>query len=498
MQGHVFYSGVAAFLVATAIALVVPLGWWEIVWMVMIGGVLGVVAMAMRASYAVLLVVIISTCTLAWVRVGFLSPVTHPDMDAFLGQKVRITGELRDEVDEREANARLAIQVTHIDGVDMAHVQPVRVLALVAPHPVVSYGDTVVVEGTLKKPEVFETDAGRLFDYPQYLAVSGIGYTMSFGHVVTSEDQGASFRRFLFSLKDQYLDGIGQALVEPYAALAGGLTVGDKRALGGELLDTFRDAGIVHIVVLSGFNITIIIAFLLGWMSSLSRKVQLMVGTLVIIAFVLMTGASATGVRAGIMAALALMATVLARQYAIMRALAVAAIAMVLWNPRILLYDPGFQLSVVATMGLVAVAPRIAKRLLWLTERFGLREIVASTIGTQIAVLPLLIYQIGEVSLVALPANLLVLPTVPFAMLFASVAGLYGMIGLPLAAVVGYPSYLLLLWIVFVAEWAAAVSLGTVVVPVLPLWVVGSMYAVACFWLIMRPIDSPPHSNSGS
>ncbi len=498
MQGHVFYSGVAAFLVATAIALVVPLGWWEIAWMVMIGSVLGVAAWAMRVPYTMSLVVTISLCALAWVRVALLPPITHPEIDAFLGQKVHLTGELRDEVDEREANARLAIRVTHIDGVDVAHIQPVHVLALVAPHPTVSYGDTVVVEGTLKKPETFETDAGRTFDYPQYLAVEGIGYTMSFGHIVKTEDGGTSFRRILFSIKDHYLDGIGQTLVEPYAALAGGLTVGDKRALGGELLDTFRDAGIVHIVVLSGFNITIIIAFLLGWMRNLSKKVQLMVGTLVIVAFVLMTGASATGVRAGIMATLALLATALTRQYAIMRALAIAAAVMVLWNPRILLYDPGFQLSVVATIGLVTVAPRIAKRFLWLTERFGLREIVASTIGTQIAVLPLLVYLIGEISLVALPANLLVLPTVPFAMLLASVAGLYGMIGLPFAALIGYPSYLLLAWIVCVAEWAAAMPLGTVVVPALPLWMVGSMYAVACLWLIMRPSDSPQHSNSGS
>ncbi len=498
MQGSIFFSGVSAFLGATAIALVLPLGWWEVAWMVMIGSTLGVAAWVMRASYTTSLAVIIGLCALAWVRVGLLSPVTHPDMDAFLGQKVRITGELRDEVDEREANARLAIQVTHIDEVDIAHMQPVRVLALVAPHPEVSYGDMVVVEGTLKRPEVFETDAGRLFDYPQYLAVSGIGYTMSFGHVITSESGGTSFRRVLFSIKDQYLDGIGRALVEPYAALAGGLTVGDRRALGGELLDTFRDAGIVHIVVLSGFNITIIIAFLLGWMRGLSKRVQLLAGALVIVGFVLMTGASATGVRAGIMAALALVATALARQYAIMRALAIAATAMVLWNPRILLYDPGFQLSVVATIGLVAVAPRVAKHLGWMTERFGLREIVASTVGTQIAVLPLLIYQIGEVSLVALPANLLVLPTVPGAMLLASIAGLYGTTGIPFAALIGYPAYLLLLWIVFVAEWAAAVPLGTIVVPAIPLWVVGSIYAAVSFWLITNSDDSPQRPSSGS
>ncbi len=495
MQGSAFFSGLAVFLGVTAIALVTPLGWWDIAWIAVMGMLLSTSAWVLRTQYrgAVLFVGCIGV--LALMRVAILPPVTHPHIDALIGEKVRLTGIVRDQVDEREATARLTIHVTHIDDVAIAPVQSTRALVVVAPHPTVSYGDMVIVEGVLQKPEAFETDAGRLFDYPQYLAVSGIGYTVSFAHIVEATDGGASLRRSLYAIKDSYLDGLGQTLVEPHAALAGGLTVGDKRALGGELLDIFRDAGIVHIVVLSGFNITIIVAFLLGWMRGMEQRLQLAMGTVVIVAFVLMTGASATGVRAGIMAALALVATALSRQYAIMRALGVTAGAMVLWNPRILLYDPGFQLSIIATIGLVSVAPLIAQKLSWLTERFSVREIVASTIGTQLAVLPLLIYQIGEVSLVALPANVLVLPVVPIAMLLAAMAGMYGMLGLPLAIGMGYPAYLLLEWIVRVAEQAAAIPFATTTLPSVPLWLVGGVYAAGLLWLTMRSGDSPRRPN---
>ncbi|MBP9668717.1 MAG: ComEC/Rec2 family competence protein [Candidatus Pacebacteria bacterium] len=498
MRGSAFFSGLATFLAATAAALVFPLGWWDIAWVTVVGVLLAVSALVLRTKYGGRIILIACICVVAMVRVAVMSPLTHPHADAHLGDTVQLTGVIQDQIDEREASAHITVFITHINGETVPTAASLRALVAVAPHPAASYGDTVVVEGVLGKPEVFKTDAGRLFDYPQYLAVSGIGYTVRFAYIVETKNGGASMRRTLYEIKDVYLEGLGQALIEPYAALAGGLTVGDKRALGGELLDTFRDSGIVHIVVLSGFNITIIVAFLLGWLRDTDKRAQLTLGVVVIVAFVLMTGASATGVRAGVMAALALMATALSRQYVIIRALGITAGGMVLWNPRILLWDPGFQLSIIATIGLISVAPLIAQRLMWLTERCGVREIVASTIGTQIAVLPLLIYQIGEISLVALPANVLVLPIVPFAMLLASFAGVSGMIGVPFAAVVGYPAHLLLQWIVFVAEKAAAAPYATITMPSMPLWLVLGIYTAAMIWLVRRSNDSPRHSNLDS
>lgn len=448
-------------------------------------------ARILRTPYAVRILILGFAGVVAMVRVATLAPITDPAVDQLVGKHVQIVGVLSNEVDERESQARLSIHVSTINDLEVSP-RRVIVLASVAPHPQVAYGDTVTVDGVLKRPDVFETDVGRLFDYPGYLAVSGIGYTVSFAHVTASVPGAWSPRRALFALKERYLSGVGEALIEPYAALAGGLTVGDKRALGGELLETFRDAGIIHIVVLSGFNITVIVACILGLLRTWSARCQLVVGVCFVVGFVLMTGASATGVRAGIMAILALLATTLSRRYAIMRALAFAAVCMVLWNPRILLSDPGFQLSIVATVGLIVIAPHIARYCGWLTERFGFREIVASTLGTQIAVLPLLMYHVGTVSLIALLANVLVLPMVPLAMLFAASAGWYAMAGLPFAALFGYPAHILLAWIVQVAQWAASVPFAYITVPEMPLWVLLVAYALGALCVAhfqMLPAD---------
>ena len=134
-----------------------------------------------------------------------------------------------------------------------------------------------------------------------------------------------------------------------------------------------------------------------------------------------------------------------------MSLLAVAAFAILAFAPGEI-FDPGFQLSVLATLGLIVFTPLFAEKLTWVPEKFLLREIAASTLGTQLAVLPLLLYQSGQLPIYALPANLITLVVVPFAMLFSLVAGLAGIFLGPLAIPLGFPAYLLLEYIISAAQ----------------------------------------------
>ena len=106
----------------------------------------------------------------------------------------------------------------------------------------------------------------------------------------------------------------------------------------------------------------------------------------------------------------------------------------------------------------------------------NLREIAATTIGTQLAVLPLLLYQSGQLSLVALPANLLALIVVPYAMLASFIAGIGGLVAGPLAPVVGFPAYALLSYILFIAEGAARIPFATVSIGIFSVGILVCVY----------------------
>jgi competence protein ComEC len=272
---------------------------------------------------------------------------------------------------------------------------------------------------------------------------------------------------------------IESVLQEPYAGLGEGLLLGVKQAIGKDLEEIFRTSGIVHIVVLSGYNVMLVVTFVLFLLSFfLARKTRIIVGLFAIAAFALLVGLSATVVRASIMASLLLVADLLGRRYDLVRALLFAATVMVFINPYLLVYDIGFQLSFMATLGLILVAPVFES---FVTEGFAklsVKDFLISTVATQIAVLPLLVYHIGEVSLVAVIVNVLVLPIVPLSMLLTFFSGVVAFISVPLALPISFLAYLTLRYIIEVAAFFASLPLASIIIPPISAGFAVLMYAV--------------------
>ncbi len=357
--------------------------------------------------------------------------------------------------------------------------------ALYAP---VSYGDAVKVSAAFKKPGIIEGENGeRDFDYGAYLAKDNIFYTANFANVeVLSRGHGNPFMAYLLMLKGSVIAHAKRILAEPYASLLLGLIVAGRDALPLGILEEFRRAGVIHIVVLSGYNITLIAEFLRRLMQKLFLFLKLpavpqtaaAASLAGIVLFVLMTGAEATVVRAAIMAGVVIAAKFFGRTYSAPRALFFAGFLMLIENPQILVFDPSFQLSFLATLGLIYVAPRIEGLLSFVTERFQLREILAQTIATQVTVLPLLVYSMGDMSLVSLPANMLILLIVPLTMLIGFIAILLSYIGTWLALPCAYVAYLLLGWILSVAHFLGALPFATIKVPHVEVWHLVIMYGL--------------------
>lgn len=362
----------------------------------------------------------------------------------------------------------------------------------------VQYGDRIEVRGKLERPGIIEgEDGGRDFDYGEYLAKDDIYYTLSFAEVeIVSSGHGHPIKAALFKIKRSVVDQARVILSEPYASLLLGLIVAGRDAMPADILEEFRRAGVIHIVVLSGFNITLIAEFLrrlfqhLFIFARVSRFAQApsLAAIIGVLLFVVMTGGEATVVRAALMALTVILARLFGRAYSAPRALLVAGFLMLLENPKILVFDPSFQLSFLATLGLIYLMPVIDKGLARGAFRSWeqIRTTLSQTLATQLAVLPLLIYSMGDVSLVSLPANMLILLTVPYTMLIGFLAIVVSYPSVILAWPLTFATHLLLSWILFVSQTLGNLSFATIQIPPISFLVV--IFAYLVLILIIRKL----------
>ena len=417
---------------------------------------------------------------LGYVRTGFMPSRDSAVLEKYVGQKVVLEGVLCEESDVRENSTFLVVDVESVIAAGMKTVFPKKesVLLSVRKYPDHEYGERVTAEGKLALPENFQNENGRSFDYVSYLKKDGILYQMSFAKVdVVENGQGNPLVAFLYSIKRSMLDEVSHMLPEPESGLLAGLLFGAKRALGSDSLNLFRVAGIMHIVVLSGYNITIVADFFTRLFLFLPGKAAPFFGGVGIVLFGMMTGFGASTLRAILMALLVIFARVSGRTSDALHLLLIAGFLMVAWNPLLLLYDPSFQLSFLATLGLFLLGPEMTRRLSSVTAKWGIRETLSATLSTQVFVLPLLLYETGLLSLVAIPVNLLVLPLLPPAMFFGALGVLFSFIT-PFGTFFGFPVYILLSLVFFISSSFANLPFSSVSLPAFPISFLIAIYVL--------------------
>ncbi len=448
-------------------------GWYSIVFL----GVLSVVCAAAFYMYRsrgyVYVAVVLLFFVLGSARV-LMVPQELPEHYAnLIGTSVRLVGVVVADPDIREGSQRVRVEVKEGE-------ETTRILVVLPRYPALEYGDAISAEGVLDLPEAFATDGGREFDYPHFLAKDGVLAVMNKAYATARETQLNPYTRSmraLYAVRHAFERGVSRAIAEPASALAVGILTGGKQGLGKALLDAFTISGLLPVVVLSGYNVMIVAEAVLRGFRFAPKRLRLLLAAITIFLFVLASGAGASAVRAGITAAVGLFARATGRTYAALRALAFVFVCMVIFNPLLLLYDPGFQFSFVATLGLIVAASPISKHLLWIKST-SLRELLATTLAAQLFVLPLLLYETGNLSLVAVPANILALPLVPIAMLFSFVAGIAGLLVPAVAVYVGLPAYGVLSLIIGIATVTASLPLASFIVPAFPFGLVVFLYAL--------------------
>ncbi len=348
-------------------------------------------------------------------------------------------------------------------------------------YPRFHYGDLVNFSGTLSAPFNFKSDTGRAFDYKGFLAKDDIFFEIKSAQVISAEnDTNISqwITSTLYKIKRGFVNNLNTTLGEPHGALAAGLVVGEKSALGKDLLNDFRTVGLIHIVVLSGFNITIVADALRRLLTRLPRVWGIVIGGIGMILFGVLVGGGATVVRSCFMASVALGANLIRRDYHVARALLFAGLLMLIQNPLILLHDPSFQLSFLATLGLILLATPLEKFFHFIPEKFGMRGIFAATFATQIFVSPFILYMMGQISVIGVVANILVLPFIPLTMLVVFLTGSIGLVSTAVSQIFGWGAHLLLTYELFIVESFARVPFASLTFPQFSGWWVVGFYVM--------------------
>ncbi|MFH1392613.1 MAG: ComEC/Rec2 family competence protein [bacterium] len=242
---------------------------------------------------------------------------------------------------------------------------------------------------------------------------------------------------------------IEKILPEPQASFLAGLLFGLDKNIPKDLLEDFNKTGTRHIIALSGYNITIIASLIMSFLLWLGfwRKHAFYLSIIAIIFFVLVTGASASVVRAAVMGILVLIAQQFGRLSNPRNLLASAAFLMILKEPSGLLDNIGLQLSFAATIGIIYLSPYLKK----------LPEILRTTLSAQIAVSPLILFYFKQISLISPIANLLVLPIIPITMLFGFIALAISLLYLPIGIFLSWPAWLFLTYEIKIIELLAKV-----------------------------------------
>ncbi len=406
-------------------------------------------------------------------RVWVSNLYANSHLDNFVGQKIYAEGIVVDEPDVRENNTKLIVRIEKIinsnESLPRSELRSTtgeKILVSIPIYPEFHYGDKVKMNVTLVKPDKIQSDDGRVFDYEGYLRVRGIWYTSKYTTIqLVSSGNGNIIKSYLFKIKHAFTNSINNAISEPESSLMAGLLLGTKQSLGKELLTEFQRSGVSHVVVLSGYNIAIVATSIMSLLKFLPKNFSFAGGVIGIILFTILSGGGASAWRAAIMVLVALFAKRSNRDYKASRALGFAVVLMLTPNPLLLVFDPSFQLSILATIGLIFVSPYVAPYLSWVTEKWGLREIVSSTIATQLTVLPFLIYNTGLVSLVSLPVNILILGTIPLTMLLGFITGMFGLVSLYLSFVPAFPSYILLWYQLKIVHLGAILPFGAINLP---------------------------------
>jgi competence protein ComEC len=324
-----------------------------------------------------------------------------------------------------------------------------KILVFTDKYSPIRFGDTIEIKGMIKVPEKLND-----FDYRGYLAKDGVSVIVSFPEIEIVNSK-STFLGMIYDFKKELGERIRDNLSPKLSPILEAMILGNDQKMDKELKSKLSISGLSHVIAISGSHIVLFSAMLFEILLFLGlwRKQALVASILFTLFYVFLVGMPASGVRAGIMVGLLFLAQLVSRQSFNLRTLVIAASAMLFFNPLLLKFDLGFQLSFMAVLGIILTGPVFNK---WLDVIFRgkvkwLQEIVAMTMAAQVFTLPLLISSFGYFSIISLLSNIVVLPITPLLMALGILVPILG-------SIVAIPCSVLLFYLMWVVDISSQVS----------------------------------------
>jgi competence protein ComEC len=397
---------------------------------------------------------------------------------------VLVTGWVAEMPDRRDTYTNLRLHVEAVDTGDGDMPARGLILARVGENDTFHYGQRLRLRGLLRTPPEDED-----FSYRDYLAARGIlSYMPAAAPTRLPGQRGNPFSSGLYALKENSLGHIYRLFPDPEASLLAGILLGVDTGLTRALQNAFKDTGTAHIIAISGFNISIIAAvfvfFFSRWLGS--RRGGLL-AFLAVGFYTLLVGADASVLRAALMGFLGFLAWQVGRRNLGINTLAFVALIMTAINP-LFLWDAGFQLSFLATLGLILYAgplTALAGRALSAlhTPAAALPQIlppltnfVLLTFAAQIATLPVMAYHFKRLSLISLIANPFILPAQPAVMIIGGLALFLSLLVFPLGQLVAWLAWPFVEYTIRAVELFDRLPGGTLYLGNTSPWLVGAFY----------------------
>lgn len=380
----------------------------------------------------------------------------------FIGKEVTVRGRIKEDVGT-SGSGSLSIQ---LDGVNVNGLSlPGSLLVSGRTVGGALRGDTIELKGKMKE---------GFGSFPASVTMSAL--------------EGIERRPFADIgrlVRDAFADKVRAVIPEPQASLGVGFLMGQKSALPTDLADALKIAGLTHIVVASGYNLTILVRLARKLLLKASKYLSAVSSAIMILSFMAITGLSPSMTRAGLVSGMSLASWYYGHAFQPLVLLPIAAAITVAFQPSYVWGDMGWQLSFAAFMGVMIVAPLLQAYFFGNKEPGTFRQILGETIAAHIVTVPIIVMSFGTISNVAIIANIAVVPFVPLAMLLTFMSGMAVIFPLPFINLVAIPTSWLLGYMTNVATFVSEIPWAQSKLSQEPgVWFVYlALVIVACFWM---------------
>lgn len=338
------------------------------------------------------------------------------------------------------------------------------------------YGDIITGEFLLEQPP--EIDG---FDYRFYLLTQGVYYISEVFDFEEAGYEDSIFARLSHS-RVKFGNALRKVLPEPNASLAGGLIWGERASMPEDFSNNLSRTGTTHIIAVSGFNVSIIVLYVLKFAGTFHRKIVVALTVAVLVGFILFVGLdNLPAFRAGIMGFVVLLNKSIGRKTPFLSLISIAIVILLVLNP-LALFTVSFQLSFAAMIGIIGFSERIEGVLNWCPK--GIRGELATTISAIISTSPITIANFESFSLLALFVNMLILPIVPLLTLFSVVNLIAALISMQFGRLISYLTIPSMDYLIKIINFFGALDFASVNMPSLGIWPLIICYSFICVIIV--------------